>query len=249
MRLRRLILPLLAVLVALAAALALLPARWLMAWVPAHWPLAVVDASGSLWNGSALVAVGPSGLRRTLPEPIRWHWRWQPGGAAMRIQHPWLAGPVDLRPGLTGLAVSAQTLRLPATTLAALGAPLNTLEPGGQLTAAWPAMNLAARLPAGPLLTLHWLDASSARVPVQPLGSYRARLTAQPDGMLALDIDTQKGLLQVQAQGQLKQSRLLRLDGTVRPAPEASPDTREALVPILGLLGPRKNDVTTLRLP
>ncbi|MEI2414711.1 type II secretion system protein N [Orrella sp. JC864] len=249
MRLRRLLLPLAALLVALAAALALLPARWLMAWIPAHWPVAVVDAAGSIWQGSALVAVGPPGMRRTLPEAVRWHWRWSAQGPAMRIVHPWLAGPVILAPGLAGLHVSAQSLRLPATTLAALGAPLNTLEPGGQLTAAWPALRLPGPPPEGAVLTLQWLDASSARVPIQPLGSYRARLLGREDGSLALLIDSQKGPLLVQAEGQLKRSRLVRLDGTVQPAADAAPEIREALVPILGLLGPRKNDVTTLKLP
>ncbi|VGO08800.1 General secretion pathway protein N [plant metagenome] len=246
---RRLLMPLAALLVALCAALAVLPARWMMAWVPETLPFALVDASGSLWRGQALVAVGPPGQRRTLPDPLQWRWTlasgWQP---AMAVTHPWLAGPLQLRPTVSGMAVSAQTLRLPATTLMAAGAPLNSLSPGGELRASWPAQVLRARPAAGPLLTLDWLDASSARVRIQPLGSYRAQVSAQEDGAIALKINTLNGPLRVEAEGALTRGRLSRFAGTAQAAPDSDPATREALAPLLGLVGPSRNGVTQLRL-
>lgn len=249
MRRRTLWLALAATLCAAACALAVLPARWLMAWMPASWPLAVVDASGSIWRGQALVALGPPGMRRTLPDALRWHWQWDGLAPSMRVSHPWLAGPLSLRPGLGRVHVSAQSLRLPASTLAVAGAPFNTLEPGGQLTVAWPSLTLGAGALPAQLLTLQWADAASARVRVRPLGSYRAQLSGQPDGTVALKVDSLKGPLLVEAQGTLARSRLRQFSGTARPAPDADPDTRDALLPLLSLLGPSKNDITTLRLP
>lgn len=249
MRARRILLPLCAVLLAMACALAVLPARWLMAWMPGGLPLSVVDASGSIWNGRALVALGPPGMQRTLPDAVQWQWQWRGLTPAMRLSHPWLAGPLWLQIGPGTVSVSAQSLRLPASTLTIVGAPLNTLEPSGQLSAAWPALTLGGKQAAGPLLTVQWTDAASSRVRVQPLGSYRAQLTGQGDGTIALTIDSPKGPLLVEAQGTLTQSRLRGFSGTARPAPTADPETREALLPLLSLLGPSKNDITTLRLP
>ena len=249
MKARRILLPLAALGLASACALAVLPARWLMAWLPDGLPLSIADASGSIWNGRALVALGPPGLQRTLPDSVQWQWQWHGLAPAVRVSHPWLAGPLLLEIGLGAVRVSAQSLRLPASTLAIVGAPLNTLEPSGQLSAAWPALTLGAGPIAGPLLTLQWTDAASSRVRVRPLGSYRAQFTGQGDGTVALKIDSPKGPLLVEAQGTLARSRLRGFSGTARPAPNLDPDTREALLPLLSLLGPSKNDIPTLRLP
>ena len=104
---------LLCALVALAAALAVLPARWLIAILPAQWPVAVVDASGTLWRGNALLALGFPEARSTLPTPIEWQTKWD-GGPLVEIRHPWLDGPLGLRLQTTGFLLSGRTLKLPA---------------------------------------------------------------------------------------------------------------------------------------
>src|SRR5690625_3715312 len=134
--LRRLAVALLLLIVALGAALAVLPARWLMVIIPSNWPLAVIDASGSLWRGQALVALWPPGDRTTLPQAVSWNTGWQ-GGPRLTLRHPWLDCQLALAPGIGALGVSACSLRLPAAALSTLGAPLNTLKPTGELTLRW----------------------------------------------------------------------------------------------------------------
>src|ERR1700754_875022 len=92
-------------------------------------PIAIIDATGTVWDGTALLALGPPGARRTVAEPVAWHWGWH----GIDVRHAWLAGPVHLTPSWRGVAVSEQSRRLPADMLAALGAPFNTLAPGGQI--------------------------------------------------------------------------------------------------------------------
>src|SRR5690606_19992022 len=139
MNARRLLLPILAAAAALAAALAVLPARWLIWAIPPDWPLAVVDATGTVWNGRVRLALGQPGLRRTLPDPVAWQWHWVAGvGISARVSHPWLTAPVEIAPGLGGARLGKGGLRLPATALLAAGAPFNTLEPGGELALSWP---------------------------------------------------------------------------------------------------------------
>ena len=246
---RRLLLPALAVAVALAAALAVLPARWLIRIVPRDWPMAVVDASGTVWNGRARLALGQPGLRRTLPDPVAWQWHWVDGvGISARISHPWLAAPLEVAPGLAGVRLGKGKAALPATALLAIGAPFNTLEPGGELALAWPAMTLGGRPPAGPLLQLTWSRASSARVRVQPLGDYRVSLASDGGKGLDLRIQTLQGPLRIEGAGHGSGSRW-RFDGQAQPAPDTDPATRDALVPLLGTLGAYRGGVSRLQFP
>ncbi|ANN69176.1 type II secretion system protein N [Bordetella bronchialis] len=249
MRTRRWPLPVAAVLVAVAAAVATLPARWLLSAVPADAIVVPVDASGTLWNGQARLAIGPPGMRRTLPQPVTWHWHWLAGtGPAARVVHPWLASPLEIAPGLGGARLGQGTLTLPAVALTAAGAPLNTLEPGGQLAVSWPALDLGDLPSKGRLLQLTWSNASSARVRIQPLGDYQASLAADGAGGLDLQVHTVRGALRVEGHGQGRQGRW-RFDGQAGPAPDADAATRDALEPLLNTLGAYRNGVTQLRLP
>ncbi|OZI20995.1 hypothetical protein CAL26_26495 [Bordetella genomosp. 9] len=249
MRARRWLLPAGAACVALVAALAVLPARWLLRAFPADGPISVVDASGSVWNGQAQVAVGPPGLRRTLPQAFSWRWHWAAGvGPAAQFTHPWLATPVEVAPGLRGIRLGQGRLNLPADALTAIGAPLNTLEPGGQLALAWPAMDLGALPPGTSPLQLTWTQASSTLVRVQPLGDYQASLSADPQGHLDLRIRTLRGALRVDGQGRDQAGRW-RFDGQASPAPDTDTATRDALQPLLSALGNYRNGVSQLRFP
>lgn len=232
-------LPLLAVgalLAALFSALAVMPARWLMRVPDPGWPIAIIDATGTVWDGTALLAVGPPGARRTVPEPVAWHWGWQ----GIDVRHAWLAGPLHLTPGWRGVAVSAQSLRLPADMLAALGAPLNTLAPGGQIEMKWQAYAPGVSA-AGPLLDAQWRDATSSLSTVRPLGSYLLRVTRTGKGGLSLALSTQSGALRLQAAGAWNGKRL-SLNGTAQAAADASDGTRMALNGLLSAIGRRSND-------
>jgi general secretion pathway protein N len=249
MKARRWLLPAMAMLLGLAAALAILPARWLMRAFPSAWPVAVVDASGTLWNGQAQLAIGPPGMRRTLPQPVAWRWHWVEGtGLAAQVEHPWLAAPLEIAPGLGGTRLGQGRLTLPADALTAAGAPLNTLEPGGQLALAWPALNLGDLRSKGPLLQLTWSNASSTRVRVQPLGDYQAALAADGAGGLDLRVQTVRGPLRIEGHGQDHAGRW-RFDGQASPAPDIDAAVRDALTPMLSALGTYRNGVSQLRFP
>jgi general secretion pathway protein N len=249
MKARSWLLPATAVCVALAAALAVLPARWLLQAFPTDALITVVDASGSIWNGQAQVAIGPPGLRRTLPQPFSWRWHWVPGiGPAAQVAHPWLAAPVEMAPGLRGIRMGQGRLNLPADALVAIGAPLNTLEPGGQLALAWPALTLGVLPSAASPLQLTWTQASSSLVRVQPLGDYQASLSVDAQGHPDLRVRTLRGALRIDGHGQDQAGRW-RFDGQASPAPDTDTATRDALQPLLSALGSYRNGISQLRFP
>lgn len=225
--------------IALATALAVMPARWLPRALPADGLIALVDADGSVWQGHAQLALGPPGNRRSLPTRAAWTWQWAKG-PGVSINHPWLESPLLLRLAGSDLVLPANMLRLPADTLAALGAPFNTLQPTGELLLRWPAQRLGGGLPQGELLTVQWDDAAAVLSRARPLGSYRARLSGDGRG-LDLLVDTLTGVLQVQGSGRWERGAL-NFSGAAEPAATATASQREALQGLLSALGRRAGD-------
>lgn len=227
---------------AATAALAVLPARWLLAVLPDQAPVTLADASGTLWRGSAWIALGPPGARRMLPQPLQWQWRWD--ALALEISHPWLQGPLRASPGWNGLSVPAQSLRAPASILAALGAPWNTIAPQGTLEISWQPLRLGATLPAGALAELRWRNASTALAPVAPVGTYLLRVQGGKSGA-TLALSTESGLLDVTGQGSASGRGGLKFQGQATYAGSAREAERAALDGLLSALGRRSGDVTT----
>ena len=233
-------------LVACTAALAVLPARWLMTTLPAHWPLAIVDASGTVWSGSATLAVGPPHNRRRLRDPL--HWRWSFGsGPRVQLSHPWLSGPLMLAFAPTGIALSSQTLTLPANALATLDARIAAIGPEGRLSLRWPATHIGRDTQAdgSALLEAEWRDAASALTPIRPLGHYRLNLT-HAEGSAHLTLATLHGPLLLEGSGSLSGRQGLQFRGEARADPAADTMIHAALQDVLGALGPRQNNVTLL---
>ncbi|MBO9331327.1 general secretion pathway protein GspN [Achromobacter xylosoxidans] len=226
---------------AAAAGAAVLPARWLLAVLPHDTPLALADAAGTLWRGSAWIALGPPGARRMLPQPLQWRWRWDT--LALEISHPWLQGALQARPAWNGLSLSAQSLRAPASTLAALGAPWNTMAPQGTLEIAWQPLRLGAALPAGPLAEVRWRNAATALAPVASVGTYVLRVQGGKNGA-ALTLSTENGLLDVTGQGSATGGGL-RFQGQARYAASAGEAERAALEGFMSMLGRRSGDVVS----
>jgi len=223
------------------SAACVLPARWVMAWIPDDAPLTVVDAQGSLWAAQATLAVGVGPLRRSLPEPLHWRLDWA-GGPVLVLSHAWLGGAVEIRPAWGGLRLSGQTLRMPATVLTAVHAVFNTLEPGGDLRLRWSDMLLGRDGPqvaAGqPLLDVQWRQASSALSRVRPLGDYRfsAQATARTD--FVLQLQTVRGPLRAEGSGTWSPAGRLVFDGRTWPDADAPAHTQAALRRLLDILGP-----------
>lgn len=227
---------------ALAAGAAVLPARWLLALLPDDTPVTLADASGTLWRGGAWIALGPPGARRVLPQAVQWQWRWD--AMTLEIAHPWLQGPLRARLGWNGLSVPAQSLRVPASVLPALGAPWNTLAPQGMLEIDWQALRLGGALPPGPVADLRWRNAGTALTSVAPVGTYLLRLQGGGKGGATLALSTESGLLNVTGQGSVG-SRGLTFQGQATYAPGASAAERAALDGLLSALGRRSDDTVT----
>lgn len=233
-------------LLAIAAAIAVLPARWLMLALPGHWPVAIVDAHGTVWNGTATLALGPERHRRTLPDPLQWDWSFT-YGPRMEVSHPWLGGSVTLVPGWTGIGISAQTLQLPAQALTTLDARIASINPGGRLSLSWPATHIGRHSrPAGTrLLDAEWREAVSALSPVRPLGNYTLSVKQSAGGGADIALATRQGPLVLEGSGLLDGTGL-QFKGTAQADPATSADVEAALQDVLAALGPRKNKVTLL---
>ena len=80
---------------ALLAALSALPARWLLLAAPQGGIVSLADAGGTIWNGSAWIALGPPGARAAAAG-LQWQWHWRT--LEMELRHPWLQGPLRLSP-------------------------------------------------------------------------------------------------------------------------------------------------------
>jgi len=227
---------------ATAAGAAVLPARWVLALLPDDAQVTLADASGTLWRGSAWIALGPPGARRVLPQPVQWQWRWD--AMALDLSHPWLQGTLRARPGWNGLAVPAQSLRVPATVLPALGAPWNTLAPQGMLEINWQPLRLGAPLPPGPAVDLRWRNAGTALTPVTPVGTYLLRVQGGGKSGATLVLSTESGLLDVKGQGSAG-GRGLSFHGEATFAKSANEADRAALDGLMSTLGRRSGDTVT----
>ncbi|HUH87845.1 MAG TPA: type II secretion system protein N [Pusillimonas sp.] len=227
--------------VTLVAALWVLPARWAMAWIPESSPVQISNASGTIWNARATVALGVEGTRRTLPDPVQWRLVFD-GGPKLMLSHPWLGGPMALKPSLKGLNVSAQSLQLPATLLTAVHPLFNALDPGGEVHLAWPELALgpAGVVPlSGPaLLTAQWRNASSALTRLRPMGAYTLTLQQGAGNIVTLALATASGPLTIDGTGTLARSRI-QFDGRAGVQDHAGGDVRAALQGLLDVMGPR----------
>lgn len=206
------------------------PARWVAEGVASATAQRVMlaDARGSVWSGSAvLVLTGGPGSRDAAALPGRLAWHVQPRGWALETV---LRQDCCLRNGVTlrwAPTLSHQTLTLqspddwlgpwPASWLAGLGTPWNTLRLGG--TARLRASGLAFESVQGRWQMIGGLDlelaqASSRMSTLDTLGSYRLSVrgapprtaqTPQHDNTSAdptlITLSTIEGALQLNGQG------------------------------------------------
>lgn len=236
------------ILVACAAALAVLPARWLMAVVPEQSPVIIADAHGTLWRGSATLAVGTPGNRRALPDPVNWSFQWS-GGPRLVAKHAWMRNDLVLSPSWRGLRLSGQTLQLPAQALVSLHAMFNTLDPGGELLISWPerVFGLGGPERGDRLLEVQWRLASAGLSRVRPLGTYQLAVTQGEGGQVDLVLSTREGPLMMSARGKAS-AKGMQLDGVAEVDSAASGDTRAGLQNLLNALGTRRGEQAILRL-
>jgi general secretion pathway protein N len=232
------------VLAATLTAVVRAPAAWVGDWLQARSKLHLVDARGTLWRGSAMLALS-DGRQLTLV-PGRLAWRVElaslaSGRVGLHLMHPWLAAPLSLSLGARTASLQAGTAELPAAALAVLGAPFNTVRPGGVLELRWSDCELRAGALAGEL-QIDWRGAQSALSAVAPLGEYRLNVSGTGEGA-RLRLHTLSGPLHLEGNGNLSGGRV-RFQGLA----SAEAPMRPALNGLLGVLGLRAGDNALLSL-
>jgi general secretion pathway protein N len=247
----RLALPALFVMVISVAGtlLAMMPAAWIVPQFSkaTGGHVNLVDPAGSLWSGSAtlMLAAGTDGAGATLlPGRIEWTTAFLPlftGRVHMTMrQTDAMPDAVTVDATTRGATVTAGQIAVPATLLAGLGAPFNTLDFDGSVRLSWTEFRLLNRNTYGQVVVT--LDDMASRVSrVKPLGSYRVALQAQ-GASATIDLSTSKGPLMLTGNGAISQEST-SFQGTAT----AAPDQRENLAGLLNLLG-RHTDPDTVAL-
>ena len=238
---------LLGALIGVAFALAVFaPARWLAAglaqWSDGH--LQLVNARGTVWNGSAGVAFasGEGGAESiSLPGQLGWTLRPRWDGVIAVLDLPCCATkPLELkgRPRTDGVELEWRDgqSRWPAAMLAGFGAPWNTLKLEGVLELSMQALSIrwsGPRLTLAGRATLDATDISSSLSTLKPMGSYRIALEGGPVPSLLLT--TRDGSLQLSGSGRWN-GTTMRFDGEA----SAAPGREDALSILLNIIGRRE---------
>ncbi|TFW13579.1 type II secretion system protein N [Duganella callida] len=221
------------------------PAAWLGTMVEQRTGgrLTLGDAQGTLWRGSAFIggAAGNNGPVTPLL-PGRFSWRVSPlallGMVELQLENPQaLAQPVTFRGSWSQWQLSPSALLLPAEGLAALGAPLNTLAPSGDMRLSWTSLALALenrQVSVNGRTTLEMSDMASRLSPIRPLGSYALALDWHGQ-QAQLTLSSVKGPLLLSGRGSLTNGRL-QFSGQA----EAGQGYEDTLGNLLNLLGQRK---------
>lgn len=219
--------------------LARLPAAWIAPQFArvTQGHVNLVDAEGSLWHGSAtlMLAAGRDASGSTLlPGRIVWRTAFWPlftGRVRMTmLQTEAMPDAITLDATPRGANVSAGGIAVPASLLAGLGAPFNTLNFDGNVRLSWTDWRVFGNDAFG-RLTVSLADMSSRVSLVKPLGTYQVVLQAQ-GAASTLDLSTQKGPLMLEGHGTFSQT-MASFSGTA----SAVPDQRDNLAGLLNLLG------------
>lgn len=246
------------VLAVIAIVAANAPANWLALYLASRTDGVVVlaDAQGTVWSGSAVLALGAPRSGRTADEagtgddrppldrlalPGRITWTLEFERALAPVLHLTQDG-VLLQPLLVRfrdgrLALDAGAAVLPASLLRLAGAPLNTLLPQGRCELRWSALQIDGHGTATGDGTLRVSSFALALSPVRPLGDYLATWTSGERG-LSWKLVTERGPLVLEGggtfAGQRGQARVV-----ARVASDAPAAVAARLGPLLDVIGRR----------
>ncbi|HTN48078.1 MAG TPA: type II secretion system protein N [Burkholderiaceae bacterium] len=244
---------LLAALVVLAITVVIVaPAQWLAGAVQSatNGRVELAEAQGSLWNGSAVLVLAssaePGASRASLPERLSWQlspWPLLIGHVDLTLSHPSaLTQPLAIRAPLFGgtTTLGATTVKLPASLLVGLGAPWNTLRPGGILSLSWDRLQIEPGRLSGNF-SAEWQFASSALTPVSPMGHYRLQTNGIWPGT-QLELLTISGPLELKGNGTIPEGGRLRFAGRAQALPGTDPGVKAQLTGLISLLGRRDGE-------
>lgn len=248
MQVKRAVLWLLAGVISVAiTALVFLPATW-MAYLLEQQTmgrLTLGDAQGTLWNGSAFIGGAPSGQAPVTPLlPGRFSWRLSPMALLGRVNANLenaeaLSQPVSITGSWHQWQVSPAAILLPAERLVGLGAPLNTVQPSGQMRLSWGPLMLTRRgnmVDIAGQMNLEMTDIASRLSPIKPLGAYNLAFDWRGQQAL-LKLTTIRGPMLLTGSGTLTNGRL-QFSGRA----EAEAGQEERLANLLNLLGQRRKE-------
>ncbi len=234
-----------ALLAVLVTAVAALPAAWLVPLVEHQTGgrLSLGDPQGTLWRGSAFVGAASGALDPLTPLfPGRFAWRLSPLLLLGRVEavvgnESALALPVMVRGSWREWDISAASVLLPAERLAALGAPLNTVQPSGRMRLSWQALSLK-HTGRGTLIDgrmqLEMREIASSLSPVKPLGAYRMQFVWRGEEA-HITLNTLSGPLMLEGAGEIGGGRL-QFSGQAW----AQEGQEQRLAVLLNLLGQRR---------
>lgn len=230
--------------IALTAAI-FLPASWLAVMVEKQSAgrLVLGDAQGSLWRGSAFIAgAATNNDPVTALLPGRFEWEISPmillGQTDVELRNPdALSQAIHVTGSWSQWQISPAEISMGAERLSSLGAPLNTLQPTGQMRLSWQPLQLTHQngvVEMNGTLNLIIDDIASRLSPVKPLGSYN--LAIEWRGQQAqLLIKTIKGAMELNGSGALNNGSV-QFSGTA----QAAEGQEEKLANFLNLLGQRR---------
>ena len=227
-----------------------------LAFVPAIWMVPLVemqtdgrltlgDAQGTLWRGSAFIGAAPgSGDPVTPLFPGRFSWRLSPsvllGLVDAELENAAvLSQPVRITGGWYEWQVTASSVLMPAGRLAALGAPLNTIQPSGRMRLSWQPLQLVRQeggIGMNGSMNLELDDIASRLSPVKPLGAYYLAFDWRGQ-QASVKIETVKGPMLISGAGVFASGRL-QFSGKA----EAEAGQEERLANLLSLLGQRRRE-------
>ncbi len=239
----------------LAALAGFAPAAWLAGAVASATGerLQLADARGSVWQGSAVpVLTGGPGSRDASALPGRLHWALGVDGwaLALRARHACcINGELQLRiePGLGGMKITLPAAagavgQWPASWLAGLGTPFNTLQLGGWLSLSSGGLVVSSvqgrwQLAGNAALAMNGI--SSRVSTLDTLGSYSLALTGGATSSVVLS--TQSGPLQLSGTGQWTAAGL-RFRGEAR----AQAGSEAALNNLVNIIGRRQGTLAVI---
>ena len=230
------------------AFIAFAPARWLAAVVAdaSGGQVQLAEARGTVWDGSArLVLTGGHGSTEAAALPGRVAWRLQPlwnGAVAQLRAECCTPRPLDLRARWHAsgwqLLVGDGVSEWPATLLAGLGTPWNTLQLDGEVRLATRGLSVEwveGRPRVDGRAELEALRMASRLSTLRPMGSYR--ITLQGGTQATLRLATLEGSLQLSGTGQWVGRRL-----HFRGEASAVPGREAALANLLNIIGRRTGE-------
>lgn len=245
---RHLVTWLLAGIVSIAlTALVFFPASWMASIVETQTAgrLTLGDAQGSLWRGSAFIGGAPGGNDPVTPLlPGRFSWRLSPmlllGQVDAELENTAaLSRPVSVIGSWHQWLISPAAISLPAERLAALGAPLNSVQPSGQMRLSWEQLQLVRQggeIEMTGTMNLEMNDIASRLSPVKPLGTYNLAFDWRGQ-QAAATLKTVQGPLLLSGSGMFANGRL-QFSGKA----ETEAGQEERLANLLGLLGQRRKE-------